>query len=79
MTTNVVKEEIETSTLEKYDSAIRSGNQDWLNEFWNEVAEKTGFTKQQIIDSILDEYNADEINKTAVDYYMSTLVEWPGR
>jgi len=76
--TDVVEQEIETQTLEQYDSAIRSGDTDWLNEFWADIAEQTGYTKQQLIDSILDEFNAGEINKTALDYYMSTLAEWPG-
>lgn len=77
--TNVVRHEIETKTLEKYDSAMRSGNTDWLNQFWTDVAEQTGYTKQMLINSILDEYNQDKINKTALDYYLSTLAEWPGR
>lgn len=76
--TDVVEQQIETQTLEQYDSAMRNGDTDWLNEFWNDVADETGYTKQQLIDSILDEYNANEINKTALDYYMSTLAEWPG-
>ena len=76
--TDVVEEQIEPKTLEQYDSAMRSGNTDWLNEFWNDVAEQTGYSKQQLINSILDEYNDNDINKTALDYYMSTLVEWPG-
>lgn len=76
--TDVVEQQIETQTLEQYDSAMRNGDTDWLNEFWNDVADETGYTKQQLIDSILDEYNANDINKTALDYYMSTLAEWPG-
>jgi len=76
--TDVVEEQIEPKTLEQYDSAMRSGNTDWLNEFWNDVAEQTGYSKQQLINSILDEYNDNDINKTALDYYMSTLAEWPG-
>lgn len=76
--TDVVETQIETETLEEYDNAMRSGDMDWLNSFWNDVAEETGYTKQQLINSILDEYNAGEVNKTAMDYYMSTLVQWPG-
>lgn len=77
--TDVVEKQIEPQTLEQYDSAMRSGNTDWLNQFWNDVAEQTGYTKTQLINSILDEFNAGEINKTALDYYMSTLAEWPGK
>jgi hypothetical protein len=76
--TDVVETQIETETLEEYDDAMRSGDTDWLNQFWDDVAEETGYTKQQLIDAILDEYNAGEVNKTAMDYYMSTLVQWPG-
>lgn len=76
--TDVVEQQIETETLKRYDSAMRNGDTDWLNSFWNDVADETGYTKTQLINSILDEYNDDQINKTALDYYMSTLVEWPG-
>lgn len=76
--TDVVEEKIEASTLEQYDSAIRSGDTDWLNGFWDDVADQTGYTKKQLINAILDEYNSDDINKTALDYYMSTLADWPG-
>jgi hypothetical protein len=75
---NTVRDQIEAQTLEKYDDALRSGNTDWLNQFWNDVADSTGYDKQQIINSLLDEYNNDEIQKAALDYYMSTLAEWPG-
>jgi len=74
----VVETQIETETLEEYDNAMRSGDTDWLNSFWDDVADETGYTKQQLIDAILDEYNDGEVNKTAMDYYMSTLVQWPG-
>lgn len=76
--TDVVENQIESETLEEYDDAMRSGDMDWLNGFWDDVAEETGMSKTQLINSILDEYNAGEINKTAMDYYMSTLVQWPG-
>ena len=78
MTDNVVRNSIEAKTLEKYDDAMRSGDTDWLNEFWNDVADSTGYNKTQLINAILDEYNAGEIRKCALDYYMSTLAEWPG-
>jgi hypothetical protein len=77
--TDVVRDQIEAKTLEQYDAALQDGDRDWLNEFWDDVAESTGYTKQQIIDSILDEYNSGEIKKVALDYYMSTLANWPGR
>jgi hypothetical protein len=76
--TDVVEEKIEASTLEQYDSAIRSGDTDWLNGFWDDVADQTGYTKEQLINAILDEYNSGDVNKTALDYYMSTLANWPG-
>ena len=77
--TDVVENQIETKTLERYDSAMRSGDTDWLNSFWDDVSEQTGYSKTQLINSILDEYNMGQINKTAMDYYMSTLVQWPGK
>lgn len=77
--TDVVKNQIETKTLERYDSAMRNGDIDWLNSFWDDVSERTGYTKTQLINSILDEYINDQIGKTAMDYYMSTLVQWPGK
>lgn len=76
--TDVVEDQIGTETLKEYDKAIRSGDKQWLNGFWRDVAEQTGYTKQEIINAILDEYNEGEIKKTAMDYYMSTLVQWPG-
>lgn len=76
---DLVKSEIESKTLEKYDDAMRSGDQDWLNGFWEDVSESTGYDRDQLINAILDEFNSGEVKKTALDYYMSTLVEWPGR
>lgn len=77
--TDVVEQQIETQTLEQYDSAMRNGDTDWLNQFWNDVAEQTGYSKQQLVNSILDEFNRGDINKTALDYYMSTLANWQGK
>lgn len=77
--TDVVENQIETQRLERYDNAMRTGDTDWLNSFWADVSEQTGYTKTQLINSILDEYNEEVIGKTAMDYYMSTLVQWPGK
>ena len=74
--TDVVENQIGTETLEEYDRALRKGDKNWLNNFWRDVAEQTGYTKQEIINAILDEYNDGEIKKTAMDYYMSTLARW---
>lgn len=76
--TSAVKENAERGLLKKYNDAIQSNDRDKLDEFWSEIAEAGGYTKAQLINSILDDFNEGDINKASLDYYMSTLAQWQG-
>jgi len=77
--TSAVEENAEKGLLKKYNDAIQSNDRDKIDEFWSEIAEGGGYTKAQLIDSILDDYNQGKIEKASLDYYMSTLAQWQGR
>jgi len=76
--TSAVEKNAEKGLLKKYNDAIQTNDRDKLDEFWSEIAESGGYTKTQLINSILDDYNEDKINKASLDYYMSTLAQWQG-
>ena len=76
--TSQVEQNAEKELLQKYNDEIQTNDRDKLDEFWTEIAASDGYTKTQLINSILDDYNEDKINKASLDYYMSTLAQWQG-
>lgn len=74
-----IENNVDEGRIKRYNEAVQNEETEWINEFWTEIAEDNGYTKQNLIDTILDDYNSGQISKTARDYYMSTLVDWPGQ
>ena len=59
--------------IEQYNEALCDDDAEWLEDFWNDMSSRTGYSKRQILDLILDEFNEQKIGKTNRDYYLSSL------
>lgn len=75
---SAVKENVEEGLLEKYNEAIQTNDREAIDEFWSEIAEAGGYTKSQLVDTILDDFNEGNIGEASLKYYMSTLADWQG-
>lgn len=65
--------------IKKYNEEVQNEDSEWIDEFWTEIAEDKNYTKEDIVNCILDDFNGGQISRTAMYYYMSTLAGWEGK